>query len=519
MRAIVTRFYTRAVSPTGVIDLGSNSARLIVADLDPAGHFEMAADARAGLRLLRRIAADGSLPAPAIALTCQVINAMTTVARNAGADKVVAVATSALRETTNRNEVVEAVARETGVELRVVDGEEEAMLACRGAIHSLPVDTGLNLDIGGGSLEISSFSHRTPGQSWSLQLGALRLNDTFLVSDPPKKTEVSDLRQHVLKTLNAAALPSATAPRDLVGTGGTIRAVAKIARSRHSHDVPGVHGYQLTRPEIEKVLELTSNQKRSRVSAITGVNSDRAVSLAAGANTLAETMDYLAIPHLLVSGQGLREGLALTLSEAPIKSAREVRAGAVAALARRFSAHSPQRAEWRVAIALALIRVLVEDNNDDAIENIKHAAKLIDIGRSIDFYNRHEHTCNIILRADLPGFSQRQRAQLAATVEKAGGSRTSSRRYRPLLSAAQMRDVERAGVILALADGIEPRTHPTDKLAINRLDSRREIILSIPLAAPWYPEDLLRRASRAFGKRLVIAGAAESNGSVSIDVR
>jgi exopolyphosphatase/guanosine-5'-triphosphate,3'-diphosphate pyrophosphatase len=283
--------------------------------------------------------------------------------------------------------------------------------------------------------------------------------------------------------------------------------------------VPGVHGYQLTRSEVERVLELVSTQKRVRLATVTGINADRAVSIAAGANILAETMDFLAIPHLLVSGQGLREGLALTLAQAPITSARAVRAGAVAALARRFSAHSPQRAEWRVTIAVALIRVLMEDADNGAIENIEHAAKLIDIGRSIDFYNRHEHTCTIILRADLPGFSQQQRAQLAATVEKAGGSRTSSRRYRPLLSAAQMRDVERAGVILALADGIEPRTHPTDQLAINRLDSRREIILSIPLAAPWYPEDLLRRATRAFGKRLVIAGTPESSGSVSIDVR
>jgi exopolyphosphatase/guanosine-5'-triphosphate,3'-diphosphate pyrophosphatase len=519
MRAIVTRFYTRAVPPTGVIDLGSNSARLIVADLDPTGHFEMAADARAGLRLLRRISADGSLPPEAIALTCQIIAAMTTVAHNAGAEKVIAVATSALRETTNRKDVVDAVARETGVELRVVDGEEEATLACRGAIHSLPVDTGLNLDIGGGSLEISAFAHRTPGASWSLPLGALRLNDTYLLSDPPKKLEITELRQHVNKTLKEAALPTETTPRDLVGTGGTIRAVAKIARSRHSHDVPGVHGYQLTRSEVERVVEVASTQKRARVATITGVNADRAVSLAAGANTLAETMDYLAIPHLLVSGQGLREGLALTLAQAPVTSAREVRAGAVAALARRFSAHSPQRAEWRVAIALALVGVLAEAADENAIENIRHAAELVDIGRSIDFYNRHEHTCTIILRADLPGFSQQQRALLAATVEKAGGSRTSSRRYRPLLSASQMSDVERAGVILALADGIEPRTHPTDKLAINRLDSRREIILSIPLAAPWYPEDLLRRASRIFGKRLVIAGTVESNGNVSIDVR
>jgi exopolyphosphatase/guanosine-5'-triphosphate,3'-diphosphate pyrophosphatase len=400
-----------------------------------------------------------------------------------------------------------------------VDGEEEARLACRGAIHSLPVETGLNVDIGGGSLEISSFSRRNPGQSWSLQLGALRLNDTFLLSDPPKKTELSELREHVVKTLKDAALPTAIAPRDLVGTGGTIRAVAKIARSRHSHDVPGVHGYQLTRPEVERVVELTSSRTRARVAGVAGINSDRSVSLCAGANTLAEVMDYLAIPHLLVSGQGLREGLALTLADAPIASAREVRIGAVAALSRRFSAHSQPRAEWRVAIALALIRVLVEESGDDAIENIKHAATLIDIGRSIDFYDRHEHTCSIVLRADLPGFSQQQRALLAATIEKAGGSRTSSRRYRPLLSAADMRDVERAGVILALADGIEPRTHPTDKLAINRQDSRREITLSIPLAAPWHPEDLLRRAGRAFGKKLVIAGGAGSEGTVSIDVR
>ena len=509
-----TGSYTHAV-PTAVIDLGSNSARLLVADVSGEGHLRVMADARSGLRLLRRLQEDGTLPVEAMRATTQVVAGLAAIARNAGAQRLDGVATAALRDATNSADVAAMLRQDAGVDIRVIDGDEEARLATRGAVHGLPVEEGLSIDIGGGSLEIASFTRETQGPTWSMPLGALRLNDRFLAGDPPKKSGIQSLCEYVKDRLGQAEITSSQ-KQDYVGTGGTIRAVAKIARSkRRAYPVKGVHGYRLTREEVAAVAKTLEGLTRARIEKLTGVNADRAVSITAGTFILLQVMEQLNIDAMLVSGKGLREGLALTLANAPTPSSQSVRQASVEALAGQFTVHSSQRASWRSAIARALLQLLVDDPATGLETTLRDAANLLDIGRSVDFYEKHAHTVDIILTADLAGFTQYDRAMVAAAIETAGDLRTTLRRYNGILDGMDLRNAERAGLLLALADGIEPRTHANDDLRLRRVEGRRDVSISVPLAAPWQPAALIARARRVFGKRLII----DSDGDVSIEVR
>src|SRR5262249_472870 len=156
------------------------------------------------------------------------------------------------------------------------------------------------------------------------------------------------------------------------------------------------------------------------------------------------------------------------------------------------------KAKWRTAIAQALRRVLSDDARPDLETIVRDASWILDIGRSVDYYDHHTHTVDIVLTADLHGFSQRDRAILAAAIDTEGNWRASSRAYKTMLDSDDLQTVEMAGLILALAEGIEPRTHADDDLHIRRQEGKRDIRIAIPLAAPWGPDELIARVQRVF---------------------
>src|SRR5262249_36607552 len=127
-------------------------------------------------------------------------------ARGSGAQDTVAVATAAVREAEDCDAFVDAIHDRTGLDVEVIDGEQEAAAAVLGAVHRLPVEDGLLFDIGGGSLEVTRFADRELRRAWTLPLGALRLSDDYLTSDPPTAAERDRLSRHVRRVLKDAGI-------------------------------------------------------------------------------------------------------------------------------------------------------------------------------------------------------------------------------------------------------------------------------------------------------------------------
>ena len=222
---------TVAASQTlGVIDIGSNSGRVLVARINGAAHLDVLGDARSPLRLVRDVTRDGLLKPETIERTLSIVRGFVAVANGAGAERTVAVATAAVREATNGDELIERARRELGIPVSIADGEEEARLGFFGAVHGLPVEHGIVLDVGGGSLQLVHFRDRRLKRSWSLKLGALRLNDRFLRSDPPTRGEMRSLKEYVYGVMAKAGVSPLLADERLIGTGGTVRNLAKVDR-------------------------------------------------------------------------------------------------------------------------------------------------------------------------------------------------------------------------------------------------------------------------------------------------
>jgi exopolyphosphatase/guanosine-5'-triphosphate,3'-diphosphate pyrophosphatase len=496
-----------AGAPVAVIDIGSNSARVVVYAQEPGGQLRMVAGTRAPLRLVRDLEQSGKFSKESIELALDAIRDFRAMALGAGATRIVAVATAAMREAQNGAALIERVRRDLGIEVRVIAGVEEAEYGFLGALRGLPLEHGVLFDLGGGSMQVSRFRHRRLVDARSFPLGALRLSVDFLRTDPPSGRELRKLREHVRETLEKAGVARVSPGEQLVGTGGTVRNLAKIDRRSRSYPITRLHGYVLERRRIRDIVSRLAVRRLKSRSGVAGLNDDRGDSIVGGALAIQILVELVGAESIHVSGQGVREGLAYSLLSAGLPSTGAVREASLAALTGRFGAWDAAAAARRTAVAGALVRLLEPSADPEFQDAVLHAARLLDIGRSVDFFDRHQHVADIVVATELNGFSHREIALLAAILRTAGDRSASVKAYGPLLRADEGPAVERAALLLILADDIEERCPRGASIQLEGEVRKREVVLRVPALAGWRPRGLAPRFQKAFGRSLEVTSA------------
>jgi exopolyphosphatase / guanosine-5'-triphosphate,3'-diphosphate pyrophosphatase len=496
----------RADIPTAVIDVGSNSGRIVVCRMGRNGVIEIVGDSRASLRLTRDIDRRGNLGPKTIDRILRVMHDFRAVASGSGCEQPLAVATAAVREAVNGRDLCRRIQVETGIPVRILSGEQEARCGFLGAVHGLPVRDGIVLDVGGGSLQLVRFRDRRRVASWSLRLGALRMSERFLTSNQSMRRCITKLWMHVLEEIETAGLPRLENDAVLVGTGGTIRNLAKIDSRRRVYPIDRLHGYELPLAHIEEIGAVLTSHRLSVRTSIPGLNADRADSIIGGCFVVEAIMDHLGATRMIVSGQGLREGILLSAEGIHPPSVRAVRNASIAGITSRFRSWDETRADRRAALVGALHRKLDPDAPEELEELLRHAAVLLDIGRSIDYYHRQEHTAAIIRSTNLMGFSHREIAMLSAIIEFADGEESGLKRYRPILRETDHASLSRAAIVLGLADEIEHRIPLGVPARVTTILHEDVAILRSPHLAAWQPRELAVRFARAFGRTLITDG-------------
>jgi exopolyphosphatase/guanosine-5'-triphosphate,3'-diphosphate pyrophosphatase len=477
---------------------------LVVLKREVGAHLGILADSSAPLRLIQSIDPKGRIRPEAIKRLIAVLRDFLAIAEAAGAGRPTAVATAAVRSASNSASLVQQIAEETGLEVEIIDGEREARCAFLGAVHSLPVERGMLIDLGGGSMQLMAFHDRSLRASWSLPLGALHLTNRFLTNDPPSDRQTRKLRRHVHAVLREADIPALGPDGQLVGTGGTIRNIAKIDRHKRSYPIRRPHGYLLGRRRVHDLSLLLASMPRARRRGLMELNAERSDSIVGGIIAVETVFEHLGADDLLLAGLGLREGVVYGALGLDPPGVEEVRRASILALTSRFSAWNASRAERRSSIAISLLKSLEPGVTEDLCETVRHAAVVLDIGRSIDYYQRHLLAARIVAATDLAGFSHRGIALLSATIHRAGDGKSDLLALRPLLRSKDARVVERCAIVLALADEIERRIPPGGEPKINLAIADGEVVLDAALPATWRPRKVLGRFRRAFGRRLVL---------------
>ncbi|POX55654.1 exopolyphosphatase [Streptomyces sp. Ru71] len=298
----------------GVLDVGSNTVHLLVVDAHPGARPLPAHSHKAELRLAQLLDHEGCIGADGVDKLVSVVQDALQAAEDKGVEDLLPFATSAVREAGNADDVLARVREETGVELQVLTGEEEAKLTFLAVRRWFGWSAGklLVLDIGGGSLEIAYGMDEEPDAAVSLPLGAGRLTAAWLPGDPPDPEDVRALRRHVRAEIarTVGEFSRFGAPDHVVATSKTFKQLARLAGAARSADGLYVQR-ELKRETLEAWVPKLADMTAAQRAELPGVSEGRAGQLLAGALVAEGAMDLFDVEALEICPWALREGVIL----------------------------------------------------------------------------------------------------------------------------------------------------------------------------------------------------------------
>ncbi|MDP1767894.1 MAG: Ppx/GppA phosphatase family protein [Nitrospirota bacterium] len=300
------------------VDIGTLTCRLLIADLPPGGRLLEVRSERRILRLGEGVDQTKRLSLSAMDRVVQCLREWRELIDAAHVDATAVVATSAVRDAANRDEFLDRVKRETGFEVELISGDEEARRTLLGISSGLPpgVTDVLALDIGGGSTE---FILDRPGQNpvvRSIDIGVVRLCERLLRHDPPTEEELRQAREWVASETKAAVIGmDGYRTATFVGTAGTITSLAAMAQKLPTYEPARIHNYRLQLDTIQELEQTLLSRKKSDRIGLPGLEKGREEVIAAGAIIIRTIMETLGMSEVLVSDLGLREGMLIDLAK------------------------------------------------------------------------------------------------------------------------------------------------------------------------------------------------------------
>ena len=448
------------------IDIGSNSIHMIVVAPQANGAYRVLGREREMVRLGKTGLGEGMLSEAAIADGLEALLRMTTLARLKGADQVVAVATSAVREATNGKDFLGRVKAHTGLDVQLLSGAEEGRLIYRAVREVVDLGAGAAavIDVGGGSTEwITAHAGELAGVV-SLPLGSLRCAVHF-AGDPPRTGSIARLREAIRARLaeELPADPAAPPLARLVATSGTALCCADLVDLFGGRKEAATGLREVRVKDLAQLVARLRRLRRRELAALPPVGGPRSDSLMAGAILLQELVSHAGVERFQVSDRALRDGLVLAALGQPIPASLapgDLRRRQVVQLAEQAPSvlrHNLQTA--RLAVRLFDVTASLHGFGAREREWLEYAALLHDIGYSVHYRNHHKHAYYLIANASLAGFDPPEIEIIAHLARYHRGSAPRGKHAGfAALKPWQQKIVRRLAVLLRIADALD-RTH------------------------------------------------------------
>jgi exopolyphosphatase/guanosine-5'-triphosphate,3'-diphosphate pyrophosphatase len=390
--------------------MGSNTWRLVVYGYEPGTPWwSLVDEIREAVRIGASMGDEGVLRPERIDRGLHTAAVFASFLRASGIEAVEAVATSAIRDASNGDELLTAIREQTGLQPRIISGREEARYGWLAIANSTTIDDGFGLDIGGGSIQVMRLADRRLAEADSLPLGSVRVSEEFLPGEKASAKAMRALRKHIEAELDALGWWQGSGR--LVGIGGTIRNLAVAAMRRRELPLVDSQGFELERDALEELIELLAARPASKRGDVSGIKPDRGDVILGGALVLAAALDSGGFDRIEVTEAGLREGVFFERLLGDAELFDDVRRESVENLAHRFNT-DPEHVRRVAALSLdvfdGLGRAGLHDLGDGERELLWAACVLHDIGTAIGYEDHHRHSHYLILNAGLPGFGPRE---------------------------------------------------------------------------------------------------------------
>ena len=396
-----------------VIDLGSNSMRLAVFERTSRYGFYIVAEHKTKVRLGEGAYENGGvLQIKAMQKCLNAFGEFKKIIKSYGANRVLCVGTSALRDAPNSNEFINLVKKTHGFNIRRIDGDTEAHLGGVAALNLLSdFKSGICVDIGGGSTELARIQNKKVVEKISLNLGTVRLKELFFDKDNIKKA-----KEFVDEALNQ--IPSSFKSNNLIAIGGSLRAISNSIMSLQKYPLKIVHNFSYELKDYEEFISKIINAKQSNLGKF-GIKKERFDTIREGAFIFKKVAEKIEAKSVITSGGGVREGVFLTSILGKNARLPENFNVSLKSLQDRFSVKNRSNlAKFAKEIFenLSILHGIPHCYKDVLI----NSAKICNIGSKLGFYARHENSAYFVLNALNYGFTHKEKVLISTIIKLHG---------------------------------------------------------------------------------------------------
>ena len=446
----------------GIIDLGSNSARLVIVNLFADNYFMVVDELKESVRLGQDMDRDGFLKPQRVAETIKTLKMFRKLCDASGVTRIIAVATAAVRRAKNQRSFLDEIQANCGIKIRVLTAEEEAVYVYRGVINTMDVPKGIILEIGGGSTKIVYYNRRNIINHATLPFGAVTLTGLFSEDGLKPEEQALKIEEFFTEQLKQIEWINEVDPEvQMIGVGGSFRNLFKISKMVHKYPLDTVHNYTMLAEDFMPVYDMIKVLDLDKKKKIKGLSSERADILPAALALIKSFITFFNFDRFIMSGAGLREGImfnqALPITEE--KPISDVLTYSLTTLVKYYGCDE-KHVEHVVNLSIQLFKQLrvLHKFPRQYLKVLKVAATLHDCGQRIKFYNHQRHSCYMILNANLYGVSHRDMVLAAFTAcchKKEDINNYDWARYRDILSEDDIEIVRRLGVMLRIAESLD----------------------------------------------------------------
>ena len=447
----------------GIIDLGSNSVRLVIFEIKHNGAYRLVDDISDAIRLSENMVEGKYLNDFSMRKAVKTIKLFKKLCSDYGipGKSIISVATEAVRKAHNRDQFLKLIHSATGLSFRVLSGEEEAAYVYKAVISTFNIDNGIIVDIGGGSTEIIKFTNKNIVNSVSFPIGAVVATEDFLSKDSIPQEKLHKLEQHVQGLLSSLNWLSADQNQVIIGLGGTIRNLAKIHRKRVNYPLDITHNYTMSVGDFYSIYDSLKTMGLDDRKKVRGMSPKRADIIVGGLAILKSISSTAASKQLVISGSGLREGVFFEYLER-LKPTRLFSDVLGYSLDNYIDLYNIRRdhAEHVTTLALSMFDQLKSLHGLDYEERklLRTASLLHDIGISVGYYGHHHHSFYIIVNSMLNGLSHREIVLIAAIAGSHGKDKFKDdweKTYKSILEPSDIKAFRKLALIMKLAECLD----------------------------------------------------------------
>ena len=454
----------------GIIDLGSNSARLVVVNLFADGYFMVVDELKESVRLGQDMERDGFLKPARVAETIKTLKMFRKLCDASGVTRIIAVATEAVRRAKNQRSFLDEIQANCGIKIRVLTAEEEAVLVYRGVINSMDIPKGIVLEIGGGSTKIVYYNRRNMLNYVTLPFGAVTLTGLFSGDGLKPEEQAAKIEEFFTEQLKQVEWLKEVDPDvQMIGVGGSFRNLFKISKMVRKYPLDTVHNYKMMVEDFTPVYDMIKVLDLDRKKKIKGLSAERADILPAALAVIKSFVSYMHVDSFTFSGAGLREGimfnqaLPMTL-EKPVS---DVLNYSLTTLVKYYDCDEAH-VEHVVNLSIQLFKQLrvLHKFPRQYLKILKVAAMLHDCGMRIKYYNHQRHSWYMIMNSTLYGVTHRDIVLAAFTAcchKKEDVNPYDWARYKDIVAEEDLEVVKKLGVMLRIAESLDRANSGTIK--------------------------------------------------------